>query len=514
MNPFYSATRPAMANRPTPLCLLFALCACSCNISLHLVNPSPHPRKLTPNYGECIVLALNDSTPINVDSMAVLSYTPNGIRGMANARVQKTLKTNARYVGANLVKITAYAAYDSGTRHAHEEITANLYKVRNIHDYENGIDWTEHRQLELVDFKGRRDSTRAATIPSHGEYGIFGFEASFSRMNSWMDTTSGNAARLLIHERGNFDLAECYNRMFRDIVGWRKVSFPDPYDADFAPTQARRVQAAYNAERKKYDLLTHYGLDDARQAEWTDKIAHALADRTDTSFLLSPPSTIAQKDSVAKSLIPPPGKVLVYIIRPNRFTSSLPKRMLLNIFFIYPCPYLLFINGVKYRVDYAAAMTTDRIPAHRYVSLLLDPGDRTFSPWATLGNWTYDSPNLDLLLAPGKTYYLRLDMPSRWFAFHARPRLVLISEEEGLRLLRKCRVVRHDENDPPPAAKQGNLWMSCARSFQSGLIHLDKAAGRRYAALHHPHGIHIRGPSADVQNINGRRCRQFLHEPT
>jgi hypothetical protein len=155
---------------------------------------------------------------------------------------------------------------------------------------------------------------------------------------------------------------------------------------------------------------------------------------------------------------PPPGKALVYIIRPNRFTSSLPKRMLLNIFFVYPCPYLLFINAVRYQVDYAAAMTTDRIPAHRYVSLLLDPGERTFSPWATLGNWTYDSPDLDLLLAPGRTYYLRLDMPSRWFAFHARPRLVLISEEEGLRLLRKCRVARHEENDPPPLPPRKGIF--------------------------------------------------------
>src|ERR1700722_2434189 len=117
----------------------------------------------------------------------------------------------------------------------------------------------------------------------------------------------------------------------------------------------------------------------------------------------------------ARAFSPPPDKALVYIVRPKRFTSSLPKRMLLNVFFVYPCPYLLFINGVKYQVDYADSMSTGRIPAHDYTYLLLDPGERTFSPWAYLGNWTHDSPDLDLLLAPGKTYYLRLDMPSRWF---------------------------------------------------------------------------------------------------
>jgi hypothetical protein len=160
-------------------------------------------------------------------------------------------------------------------------------------------------------------------------------------------------------------------------------------------------------------------------------------------------SVIAQKGSVAKSLTPPPDKALVYIVRPKRFTSSLPKRMLLNVFFVYPCPYLLFINGVKYQVDYADSMSTGRIPAHDYTYLLLDPGERTFSPWAYLGDWTYDSPDLDLLLAPGKTYYLRLDMPSRWFAFHARPRLVLTSDEEGRKLLGKCRQARQEDDDYP-----------------------------------------------------------------
>jgi len=50
---------------------------------------------------------------------------------------------------------------------------------------------------------------------------------------------------------------------------------------------------------------------------------------------------------------------------------------------------------------------------------------------------------------PGKTYYLLLDMPSRWFAFHARPRLVLISEEEGRKLLGKRRLVRQENDDYP-----------------------------------------------------------------
>jgi hypothetical protein len=144
----------------------------------------------------------------------------------------------------------------------------------------------------------------------------------------------------------------------------------------------------------------------------------------------------------AKSLNPPPDKALVYIVRPKRWTSSLPKRMLLNIFFVYPFTYLLLINPDNYQVDYADAMSTGRIPAHGYTYLLLDPGDHTFSPWASFGNWACDSPDLDLLLVPGRTYYLRLDMPSRWFAFHARPRLVLISDEEGRRLLGKCRLIR------------------------------------------------------------------------
>jgi hypothetical protein len=436
LSPGVDRSIPAIASRSIPA-IAIALCACSCNPSVHLFKPHQQP---LPDTTQCAILDHNDQPPINGDSIGVLSLWNDGVRGSVDDESQQTLQSTALRTGANLVKITGYVTYVRRGL-SYEEINAILYKVNDIQNYEKVIAWNGYRQLTFADFKGRRDPASPSSIGSHSQCGIWGPEARFNCLTSWIDPRRVDADRLLIHEQGNFDLAECYNLQFRRLLHYHFLRLPKSN-----LRAAERILAAYDAKRAEYDSVTRDGLDVARQSEWTDKIAHALADRTDTSFLVPPPSGTALKDSVAKSLTPPPGKALVYIIRPNRFTSSLPKRMLLNIFFVYPCPYLLFINAVRYQVDYAAAMTTDRIPAHRYVGLLLDPGERTFAPWATLGNWTYDSPDLDLLLAPGRTYYLRLDMPSRWFAFHARPRLVLISEKEGLTLFRKCRVARHEEN--------------------------------------------------------------------
>jgi hypothetical protein len=446
MPPFYPGTRHpklAIVSPYSPICLFLALCACSC-LPLKVNVVTPHPQPL-PDTTVCAVLYLDDRPPMNGDSVGYLTYTSNGHNGQDASLTVEILKSAARRAGANLVKITGYTPY-SQRRYSHEDINATLYKVNDIQAYEKVIAWNGHRRLTFADFKGRWGSAASSAIHSYSQYSIFDHEARFNCLASWIDSSSGNGTRLLIHEQGNFDLAECYTRQILTVLD-RRHRFRMPW---LTLKLVKQVKAAYDAKRKEYDSVTDHGLDDARQSEWTKKIAAALAGNTDTSSLFMSGPLVTQKASLAGPLTPPPDKALVYIIRPKRFTSSMPQRMLFNVFFIYPCPYFLFFNADKYEVDYAPEMATGHIPAHQYRCLLLDPGDRTFLPWAYLGNWTHDSPELDLLLAPGKTYYLRLDMPSRWFAFHARPRLVLISDEAGRRLLKKCRQARPKEDDDPP----------------------------------------------------------------
>jgi hypothetical protein len=423
--------------RPCILFVLPVLAACACTtLKVHTINPFP---QRLPDTTACAVLELSDHPPINSDSLGFISYFISGVHGQDYPRTQKALKSAARRAGANLVKLTGYTTYHQG-RSAYEHITATLYKVSNIESNEKVIAWNSHRRLTFADFKGRRDSCLSSTLRSYSQYGIVGGLATFVCKKSWIDSTSADAARLLIHEQGNFDLAECYTRQWRTVL-YKRYHLGE--NMSRRVRLANRIEAAYDAKRVEYDLVTDHGLDDARQSEWANRIAHALADSTDHSFLVPTGDPIVQQP-----LPPPAGKSLVYIVRPKRFTSSIPKRMLLNIFFLYPAPYFLFFNPVKYEVGYSDTLSTGRIPAYQYTYRYLDPGENDFTPWAYVGNWVKYSPELGLLLAPGKTYYLRLDMPSRWFGFHALPKLVLVSDEEGRRLLRKCRPVNPDDEEP------------------------------------------------------------------
>ena len=244
-------------------------------MSIHVV--SPHRRPL-PDTTQCAVLYQNDPPPVDADLIGIVSYTTHFAFGEASHATQRTLQLAARRAGANLAKITAYFC-DYQNPYRPETFTATLYKVDNIQAYEKEIAWNSRRRLTFADFKGRRDSVTPDTTLSHSQCEIFGAAARFDCMTSWIDPDRAESARLLIHEQGSFDLAECYNRQLRPFLRNHFLSLTAS-----CQRPASQIMAAYQARQAEYDSATDHGLDDARQREWSHKIAVALADKTDTSF--------------------------------------------------------------------------------------------------------------------------------------------------------------------------------------------------------------------------------------
>lgn len=444
----YNTMRPLLFLLPVPV-----LFACACNPDLEIESGPTFHSPLSPR-SECVVLGLSDTIAIRGDTIGRLSYaqTMTSIPWY-DMQITRYFQTEALHNGGNLVKITKY-----GWSGRNEEVVeAAVYRVDNIHHYEKQIEWSASRKLQLSDFKGPPDREPAGkpSLQSYSGCDFYLFSRSkFYCYYSWIDPRSADSLRLLLHEQGNFDLCEVYRRQLDENV----MRYENSSGSRYKMTERvfKQVYSAYLAKQAQYESETGHGLDPARQAEWTKRIAAELADPNGTHdpfFAVDPLFTQRQKDSAVAHLTPVSGKALVYIIRPQNISTPLVKRVLYDpIYWCVFADYAYFINRNQYTVDFKDS-TTDPIKGRTFTYRYLDPDQYTFTPVMNkqferlrLNGFRFKTgAQMKLSLTAGKVYYLKMTTGATWFGF-ARPQLEVLNEREGKALLRRCNVALANDN--------------------------------------------------------------------
>lgn len=118
--------------------------------------------------------------------------------------------------------------------------------------------------------------------------------------------------------------------------------------------------------------------------------------------------TLAQKDSIAKLLVPIEDKAIVYIIRPTTFGA---------------------IIRMNVECDSVHIGSTT---AKRYIYTALSPGKHT------LFSRSENKSTLEVELEAGKIYYINQQVKMGFFI--AETGLMLLNEEDGKKYLNKCKL--------------------------------------------------------------------------
>jgi hypothetical protein len=413
--------------------LVLACMGYSCTPVLTLQVPTTHT-PLT-DSSDYVLLRRTDSAGIAAQEIGKISYRQTGSSiQWSYARIAGWIRGTAMQNGANLVKVTDYAPYH---RQSLAHVAATLYLARDLRPYEREISWSSNRKLTYVDFKGGPDP--AAESRSRCQ---FYTKTLFFCTESWINRGSADSAKLLEHEQGNFDLCEIYRRQLaEDMPGQRSYS-------QKAQDIFQQVYGAYWEKKRQYDFDTNHGLDGERQALWTKRIRGALVRNDgdpDPFFVAERVFSLRQKDSVARALRPPPGKALVYIIRPKNVSTSPFMRI------VYDPLYLCCIYGIGFNINRYTVNVDDTtlgpIEGHSYAYLSVDPGDHSLGAGMNLerqyraifSSRVKKSSVLPIGVQAGKVYYLTLATGATWFGF-AAPQLEMVAEAKGRMLLSKCRL--------------------------------------------------------------------------
>jgi hypothetical protein len=384
-----------------------------------------------------VLLRRADNAEIAAEEIGKVSYQQTGSSiPWSYDEIAGWIRGTAMQNGANLVKVTDYAPYrKNGLAH----VAATLYHARDLRPYEREISWSSNRKLTYMDFKGAPDPVAESRSRCQ-----FYPRTLFFCTESWINRGSADSARLLEHEQGNFDLCEIYRRRF-----WRLEADMQGQRSRAQKTQGifQQVYSTYREKKRQYDLDTNHGLDDERQALWTKRIRGALVksdEDPDPFFVVEKVFSLRQKDSVAKALKPPPGKALVYIIRPKNVSTSPAMRI------VYDPLYLCFIYGIGFNINRYTVNVNDTslgpIEGHSYAYLSVDPGELSFATGMNLESHyramfsarkAKKGNDLSIAAQAGKVYYLTLATNATWFGF-AAPQLEMVEEAKGRKLLNKC----------------------------------------------------------------------------
>ena len=95
----------------------------------------------------------------------------------------------------------------------------------------------------------------------------------FYTQKSWLRPTS-QAAYVLAHEQGHFDIMEIYARQLEKDLNARRFTI-DEYN-DLVPGIFKRAMHAAEAYQNQYDDNTSHGIHRTKQAEWLAEIKEKL----------------------------------------------------------------------------------------------------------------------------------------------------------------------------------------------------------------------------------------------
>lgn len=429
-----------------------AILAHSCKPIVMVTVPASQPG--LPDSAECVLLGKSDTTRIMEKPIGELSYELQSRGYYWTYAEQQDLQLTALRVGANVIKVEDFTR--PGRRYPVRVVT-KLYRVGDPKHYEKVIEWSEDRKLQLADFRGAPDPKKQAEARTVCEFefrpgsislGNSVAGSQFYCQLSWIDGAAKDAMALLVHEQGNFDLCELYRRELEQSLRHCTAGV-------FAHRKAeldviREVYRCYVAKLAQYEADTRRGLDEMRQADWTSRIARQLGRRDeviDPFFELDHVITKRQRDSVARSLQPPPDKALVYVFRPKKFSTSLGKRIVYNPLLLILGGWAYFVNIGQYTVD-IDDVTLGPLHGRDYLYQFLDPGTAGVYPEVNKGveGGIFRSASdkqgkpVHLSLKGGNTYYFQMITPSGWGG-RTTPVLELLSDSDGKGLFRSCTLI-------------------------------------------------------------------------
>jgi uncharacterized protein DUF2846 len=127
------------------------------------------------------------------------------------------------------------------------------------------------------------------------------------------------------------------------------------------------------------------------------------------------------KDSITKNLVPPPGKAIIYIVRPTIMAFAVPMRL----------------DCDSFQVGWISAKT--------YLYTILDSGEHT------LKSLSENEFHLKVNLEAGKIYYIEQEI--RMGILYARTKLKLLNDETGRKELGKCSISGHNTYPNFPLSK-------------------------------------------------------------
>jgi hypothetical protein len=273
------------------LYIVIAVCICSCSPKLTTLRGDNHIASL-PDTAFVLVLGPDDRYNGNGKIAVINSSDSNISPACTYDEIIVRFKQVARAQGANLVKITSYRkpVYKGDC----DKMSARIYKVDHVKNYEQKFDWSPDRKLTWEDFKGTtapgRDTNVAARTSCRFGIRIDTMYASGIRVvvtNEFICHQSSvrpgrKTPALLAHEQLHFDLCEVYARMLRKQLA----------NTTLTPTNINKVSTdtfletykIYKERQWAYDDETLHGLKPEAQAHWKETIEKELAALDDYKY--------------------------------------------------------------------------------------------------------------------------------------------------------------------------------------------------------------------------------------
>jgi hypothetical protein len=144
------------------------------------------------------------------------------------------------------------------------------------------ITWSSNRKLNWDDFQKEADpndplhamaSTNIAVSAScRNNVMVYDVKCQFSPNESW--TKNKASMDLLQHEQLHFDITELYARQLRQKLSQQKSLCSG--DKNKFKAVVNKVFADWQKAQVRYDNESHHGIDDAKQAAWSQTVATQL----------------------------------------------------------------------------------------------------------------------------------------------------------------------------------------------------------------------------------------------
>jgi len=235
------------------------------------------------------IVVIDESQPAPADGVLVGRIRASDTGFTVNCsypEMIEQIKIKAQTLGANVIKVSYRKKPDTWS--TCDRVSADLYRVDHVGDYETEISWTPSRKLVWEDFKKPDNNypsgaiADAAAVSSCGisvisaRKGLFSAQAFvfavFVTNDSWVRPDAKDPA-VLTHEQAHFDLAELYARKMRKIIkeaGNEGVLL--------ATAVHQRYYTEYVQRQTRYDMETQHGIDTEAQQQWLTTIEQELND--------------------------------------------------------------------------------------------------------------------------------------------------------------------------------------------------------------------------------------------